>query len=466
MKIIIVGAGISGLTTYLFLKKLLPNFSPSNPTHEIVIYESYQPPQKRYNPESSVKETALNSASPGAALGISPNGLSVLRDLDQTLFHKIANSGYAVSHFQLMSARGGQLARFRATNEDQPPLHTVLISRSRLWECLHAVVPADDIVWKMAVQEVKHSKDGKPCISFADGSPDQEADLVIGADGVWSVVKKIVTGNGKVDDWPPVYEGLAGVGGFIPSSYLPSDESQGTTTMTFGPHGFFGYGACTSAPASTHNAECSIPQGPEAVWWSTYEIEHPPNTKDMNSEDIRKQLLQRHSWWKDPAIRRIIADAEIQSIYPTWTTPELSTWQARGVVLVGDAAHTLQSSSGQGVSQALEDSQVLATLLAFHLGRCHSSTASQIKEQNDAIDLAIKQYFEIRWPRVKRIADRAKKMGDMKRKRGIIMEWLTYLILWVMGMLPDSGIRWLYNDLPITQVKKLMDSEMSPSKSS
>lgn len=206
MKIIIVGAGISGLTTYLFLKKLLPNFSPSNPTHEIVIYESYQPPQKRYNPESSVKETALNSASPGAALGISPNGLSVLRDLDQTLFHKIANSGYAVSHFQLMSARGGQLARFRATNEDQPPLHTVLISRSRLWECLHAVVPADDIVWKMAVQEVKHSKDGKPCISFADGSPDQEADLVIGADGVWSVVKKIVTGNGKVDDWPPVYE--------------------------------------------------------------------------------------------------------------------------------------------------------------------------------------------------------------------------------------------------------------------
>lgn len=203
--------------------------------------------------------------------------------------------------------------------------------------------------------------------------------------------------------------------------------------MTFGPHGFFGYGACTSAPASTHDAECSIPQGPEAVWWSTYEIEHPPNTKDMNREDIRKQLLQRHSWWKDPTIRRIIADAEIQSIYPTWTTPELPTWQARGVVLVGDAAHTLQSSSGQGVSQALEDSQVLATLLAFHLGRCHSSTTSQIKEQSDAVDLAIKQYFEIRWPRVKRIADRAKQMGDMKRKRGVILEWLTYLLLWVMG---------------------------------
>lgn len=207
MKIIIVGAGISGLTTYLFLKKLLPNSPPSNPAHEIVIFESHQAPQRQDNPESSGKQTpALNSASPGAALGISPNGLSVLRDLDQTLFHKIANAGYAVSHFQLMSARGGRLARFRATNEDQPPLHTVLISRSRLWECLHAVVPADAIVWKTAIQEVRYIENEKPCISFADGSPDQEADLVIGADGVWSVVKKIVTGNGKVDDWPPVYE--------------------------------------------------------------------------------------------------------------------------------------------------------------------------------------------------------------------------------------------------------------------
>ncbi|KAL9607251.1 MAG: hypothetical protein Q9167_007818 [Letrouitia subvulpina] len=434
MKIVIVGAGISGLTTYLFLKKLLPTPSPSGSAHEIVVFESHQAPQRQENPESSGKETpALNSASPGGALGIAPNGLSVLRDLNRTLFLEIANSGYAVSHFELMSARGWRLARFGATNEDQPPLHTVLISRFRLWECLRAVVPADAIMWEMAVQEVGYTKNEKPCIKFADGSPDLEADLVIGADGVWSVVKKAVTGNGKVDDWPPVYEGLAGVGGFIPSSYLPNDEPHGTTTMTFGPHGFFGYGACTSASASSHDAECSVPQGPEAVWWSTYEIEHPPNTKHMDKEDIRKQLLQRHSWWKDPTIRRIITDAKIQSIYPTWTTPELSTWQARGLVLVGDAAHALQSTSGQGVSQALEDSQVLATLLTFHLGRCHSSTASQIKEQDDAIDLAIKQYFEIRWPRVKRIADRAKQMGDMKRKRGIILEWLTYLIIWVMG---------------------------------
>ena len=212
-------------------------------------------------------------------------------------------------------------------------------------------------------------------------------------------------------------------------------------TVTFGSHGFFGYGACTVAPQSNHFAKCTAPVGDEATWWSTYETTELPDTRNFDSEEILQQLRRRQLNWKDPVIQKIVAQAQIDSIYPTWLTPDLPTWYARGLVIVGDAAHAMQPSSGQGASQALEDAQVLSMLLAHQLGQFRSRAAdvgtksAGPESESEAIDLATKQYFELRQPRVKRIMDRAKQMGDAKRKKGLVEEWLTYLILWIIGML-------------------------------
>lgn len=232
--------------------------------------------------------------------------------------------------------------------------------------------------------------------------------------------------------------GLVGVGGFIPSSHLPKNEPRGRMTVTFGAHGFFGYGACTVAPQSNHFAECTAPMGDEAVWWSTYETSNLPDTRDFDKVDILRQLKERHTGWKDPTIQKIVAEADIDSIYPTWITPELPTWHTRGLVLVGDAAHAMQPSSGQGTSQGLEDVQVLSMLLAHYLERHFSLSASRVGRQvpatvEEAVDQASKSYFELRRPRVKRIVDRAKQMGDTKRKKGLFEEYLTYFILWIIG---------------------------------
>lgn len=140
---------------------------------------------------------------------IAPNGLSVLRDLDEGIFVQVANSGYPVSHFELKSAYGWSLARLGATNGQDPELHTVLIGRHRLWECLRHHVPDDAILDYKAVVGIGYTEDQKPVVEFADGSPGLEADLVVGADGAKSVVKKYVTGNGTVDDHPAIFESAA-----------------------------------------------------------------------------------------------------------------------------------------------------------------------------------------------------------------------------------------------------------------
>ncbi|KAL8712612.1 MAG: hypothetical protein Q9220_003143 [cf. Caloplaca sp. 1 TL-2023] len=399
---------------------------------------------------------------------IAPNGLSVLRDLDETLFAQVANSGYPVSHFNLASAGGSSLARLAATNQSDPELHTILVGRQCLWECLREHVPDSAIVDRKAVAEVAHTNNQRPIIRFTDGSPDLEADLVIGADGVKSVVKRSVTGDGKQDEHPAVFDGLVGVGGFIPSSGLSQQEPRGRMTVTFGAHGFFGYGACTVASQSNHFAECTAPMGEEAVWWSTYETTDLPDTRKFDKEEILQQLKTRHANWKDPVIQKIVREAVIDSIYPTWITPELPTWYTRGMVLIGDAAHAMQPSSGQGTSQGFEDAQILSILLAHYLERHYSYSAPRAGRSvpasvNEAIDQASKKFFELRRPRVKRIVDRAKQMGDTKRKKGLFEEWLTYFILWVIGKLPvDAYTKKLYTELPLKEVQKFVEDEKAP----
>ncbi|KAL8813303.1 MAG: hypothetical protein Q9200_000373 [Gallowayella weberi] len=442
MQVIIVGAGISGLACYLFLRKHLPSALPSGVELHITIVESHAVTKRKQRSDGAVDEAAGQVANTiGAALGLAPNGLSVLRDLDETVFAKIANSGYPVSHFELKNARGYSLARIGATNHEDPELHTVLISRQRLWDCLRDHVPDDAILERKIVSEVSYTDDHSPVVNFADGSSSLKADIIIGADGAKSVIKRTVTGNGKVDAYPAVFDGMVGVGGFIPSSFLSENEPRGRMTVTFGAHGFFGYGASTVASQSNHFAECTAPMGEEATWWSTYETEDLPDTRNFDKEDIQRQLKERHAGWKDPVVRKIVDAAVTDSVYPTWIMPDLPTWHARGLVLIGDAAHAMQPSSGQGASQGLEDAQILSMLLAHYVERHFSQSVTKHLPSSrnapatiaDAVDRASMKYCELRKPRVKLIVDRAKQMGDTKRQKGLVKEWFTYSILWIIG---------------------------------
>ena len=195
MKIVIAGAGISGLTTYLFLRKLLP----SNLPIEILIYE-------KHPPNSSAANSTPNSfISEGGALGIAPNGLAVIRALSEELYQEVISLGYPCTHYAINNAKSWNLGTFRATNYHDPPMPTSLIIRQKLWECLRRRVPDEAVVYTTIVRITGADSD-QPSIYHSASPIPEKADLIIGADGVHSVVKKAVTGNGDDDDLPPQYE--------------------------------------------------------------------------------------------------------------------------------------------------------------------------------------------------------------------------------------------------------------------
>jgi len=187
-------------------------------------------------------------------------------------------------------------------------------------------------------------------------------------------------------------------------------------SIVLGRNGFFGYGVDRGTSPSSSDAR--------GVCWSTYTLnELPEDWRKIDCEDAQHQLQARHKHWKNKVIQRIIKEAKIDQVWPTFTTPLLPTWESRGCVLMGDAAHAVQPSSGQGTSMALEDAETLARLLSHHLA----------KDPEQGFQLACKQYSDLRMPRLAVVHKKAQQLGSMKQDMGVVAEMFMYAFVWAIG---------------------------------
>lgn len=207
--------------------------------------------------------------------------------------------------------------------------------------------------------------------------------------------------------------------------------------FTFGRTGFFGY--ASGSPASAN----------ALMWWSTFETDLIPSKTDLDVDEIKAKMKERHGNWADPVVRDIVSKAEVQSIYPTWVLPDLPHWGENGIVLVGDAAHAMSPTTGQGASQALEDAQTLSLLLAETLKRAYGRTTGETTgsfaeetvadKERESADQTLKLFYKIRRPRVAAIAARGKKFDSGKRNMSVVEEYAMYCVLWVINHFPAIG---------------------------
>lgn len=351
----------------------------------------------------------------------------------------------------------------------------VMISRERLWEIIRRRVPEQDLRYGVAVEEVRD--DGEIVLA---GGETLTADLIIGADGVWSRTRSAVLDKDEPGR-EPVRQNPMTVGGSIPASYLKNlkrkrDEPQ--VVMTFGASGFIGYGPASTAAHSDPDSQKpeNLEPGPRAMWWATYNdvrlANYPFDTSApaevLTEEETRAAFTRRHGDWVDPTIRRLIADlsagsgtssadmkinhndgktiptAIIKSPRPTYTTPSLPRWHRGRIVLLGDAAHALPVTSGQGVSMVLEDTAALPLLLAQAIrGKTGIKCSSWNRGEHDLVAV-LDRFQSLRKPRVERLMREAAMMAgngqdagqqiqeDGTVKAGWVKQLITYLIMFVV----------------------------------
>ncbi|KAL3954957.1 hypothetical protein ACCO45_010520 [Purpureocillium lilacinum] len=372
MKIAIIGAGISGCTAYLLLKKHLPKALDAE-DHSITIYEAYDT-----NKDTTYVERGQGQLTPPRSSSVAGWAWG---PMDST-------GGYVVSTMIMKSKNGTVLVRTQPAGDPESDkvadrnMHMVSSSRHSLWKCLRERIPDDAIVTKR-VSAVVANPSGPNTVSFVDGSPSVEVDLVIGADGLKSSAKRALFPEVKEDPFPPHYDQATG----SPGGLLTQSQS-------------------------------------------------PPTPGNLDRAAVTAQLRERHQSWKDPVIQKILQSLTVENMYPTWTIPPLPTWERDGVVLVGDAAHALPSTSGQGSSQALEDVEAFTLLLSHHLRKAHTAGKPGTLEKKDVIKAAAKQYMELRLPRVTQILQDSRQMQGSKRDKGFVEEYMMYIFMWMMGCFP------------------------------
>ena len=253
MKILIVGAGITGLSTYLFLHKHLSN--PHSHPHQIILLESHDtrairqpsPCDGRQGESTTPNRTLFTPETAGSALGIARNGLACLSRVDgegETLGRVMAR-GFPMGRLVFDCARGWRLGEFEIGGGDleRAGMHgrggtdgmngvvgeeyqkeeekgekkefgpMLFITRRALWqELYHAAVRVagtEDVIVNKRLVEIETIESGQVLAHFADGTSDA-ADLVLGADGIRSTVRACMfrgeKERGGVDYVTPVYE--------------------------------------------------------------------------------------------------------------------------------------------------------------------------------------------------------------------------------------------------------------------
>jgi len=218
---------------------------------------------------------------------------------------------------------------------------TVAIGRPALHRILREA--AGDVVREgAAAVAVRQDGDGATVV-LADGS-EERGDVVVGADGLRSVVRSQVLGPAE-----PVYAGYTAWQGV--TSFADRSVPDGVFTNTSGPGiRFFSF---------------RIDRG-DTVYWDGV-IGARAGGKKQTKGTRRETLLAQFGQWHAPIPSLIESTAEdtITAI-DIYDRNPVSTWGEGRITLLGDAAHPSTFNLGQGACQALEDAVVLGRTLAAH----------------------------------------------------------------------------------------------------
>jgi 2-polyprenyl-6-methoxyphenol hydroxylase-like FAD-dependent oxidoreductase len=183
MKIAIVGGGISGLSTYLFLRKHLSAHPPLKDAFDITVYEPHDLP-------SLGSKRADNIPSSGGGYGLGANGMASIRRLDPALHDQIVRNGFASPKTVMKSARGWTLGVMPFTDlRGEHPECCIMVLREVVIAALYERVDASAVVHQKVIRV--ENGNAKATIHLSNGEQ-HEFDMVIGADGVWSKARHAV----------------------------------------------------------------------------------------------------------------------------------------------------------------------------------------------------------------------------------------------------------------------------------
>ncbi|KAF9243900.1 FAD/NAD(P)-binding domain-containing protein [Melanogaster broomeanus] len=429
LKSSVAGGGISGAAIALFLSCLDTN---------VTILES---------------RASRTTATEGGMLMLAPNGMNVMNGLD--LAHKLLqrDTGVQVPWLTINDSAGGLIGNVPQGSVERYGFASTMIMRWDIHEVLLDEVERNslDIRWNAHLDATEESDDGIIVHWNENGLPkEKKADLLIGADGIWSQARLSMFKSLGLPEPKPTYSGLVGIGTIVDVDTIPGFSGflslERPCVMIYGRQGFVGMALLDE-------------QGKKVGWWTNRETpERAREEWQLQKEQLFREVggfntSYSSSWGHvfmfigsgtilglGVPVPQLLAAAEASgeelSVWPVFEVEKLSHWHSKRTVLIGDAAHAMPPYSGQGASQSLEDAGHLAYLLRQYLEK-RSSAAQGLNVEELTSTLATFQ--AARQPRVDAIVEEANRRGSQKKEHSAFGQFMRKWIMKIVFFFMQEG---------------------------
>jgi 6-hydroxynicotinate 3-monooxygenase len=320
-KIAIVGGGLGGLTAAILLGRA---------GYDFMVYEQ-----------------ATELARLGAGINLYANTTKIMKALG--LLDSMLRVGNKAESWLNREWDSGRIyfSQPEAEWEEEfgaPHMH---LHRGDLQSIMSNAVPADRIQFGKQLVGLDEVAGGMR-LTFLDGSI-ADADLVIGADGVNSIVRELLLGVEA-----PTYSGFVAYRGIFPTSALGDYKlpSDGAKFWSDDRH---------PAQEDRHLIMYYLTKARDEVYFVTGSPD--PNWEGQSPVEVGQAEVLKHYEGFHEDVQRVIKACPQISKWPLLVRKPLPLWSRNRIVLLGDACHPMKPHMGQGAGMAIEDAVVLVRCL-------------------------------------------------------------------------------------------------------
>ncbi|KAF7519235.1 hypothetical protein G7054_g13148 [Neopestalotiopsis clavispora] len=427
--VVIVGGGLTGLVLALMLQRLNVDY---------ILLEAY----------GSVTPNV------GASIGLWPNGLRVLDQLG--VFEDICAVAQPVDRSIVRDGKTGarvMTRRYGPLIEARHGYVNMFMERYELLRVLHRHVAEKHriLVNKKVVRIDSH--DDKATIHTRDGSV-FEAQIVVGADGVHSSVRKEMWRNADLKD-PAA----------IPKCDRENIRCEHACIFgTAKPIPVFKPGEVVGA--STPGTAAGVMVGPKQELFTFWFWQLPEEMRSCPIDAIPRFDNEEKQRQLDRAAETVMADSGLRfqevadnleySVVTALPHFVLRRWHFGRLIVLGDAAHKFNPLVGQGGNSCIESCASLVNALQSTL-----KTSPTVRPEDWSIETLSKAFQAVERERVDRLADMVDKCQEAMRNAALETPTRRFMYRYIVPLFSLSQFVNFYSNL-ITAGVRLNDCETRP----
>ncbi|MCX7314800.1 MAG: FAD-dependent monooxygenase [Hyphomicrobiales bacterium] len=296
---------------------------------------------KTFGIKAEVFEAALALGEIGAAVNTSPQAVKALQAIG--VGDAVAAAGTTSPGIYTRNMQTGEFVEFndrlKAAEKYGAPYYT--FHRADLLDALASGLDHSLIHLDHRLTGIEERSD-RAVLAFANGAR-VEAEYVVGADGVRSVIRQMLYGEDK-----PTYTGQMVWRALLNGSDVPKEimEPAGRTQWV-------GPGCHLLAYYIRGEKQVNIVTQEDTDKW----VEEGWSTRG-DPDEMRLSFPN-----PEPRLKALLSLVTDCSKWGLFTRPLTRNWGRGRIQLVGDAAHAMLPNAGQGACQAFEDAYILGRWL-------------------------------------------------------------------------------------------------------